>query len=115
MIIETYNIDDNKIAEILSDQILINNAKDGLELLANLYFQEYDKIILHKKNICADFFDLKNGIAGEILQKFVNYRVRLAVIGDFSNMGKSVSDFIYETNKGSHIVFVNTLDEALIS
>jgi hypothetical protein len=30
------------------------------------------------------FFDLRAGVAGECAQKFVNYRVRLAVIGDIS-------------------------------
>ena len=59
-----------------------------------------------------DFFDLKNGIAGEILQKFSNYRVSLIIVGDFSKYAsKSLNDFIYESNKGRHINFVASTTE----
>lgn len=53
-------------------------------------------------------------MAGEILQKFSTYQVRLAIIGDFSKYtSKSLTDFIYESNKGKHINFVNSTTEAL--
>ena len=56
-----------------------------------------------------------NGIAGEILQKFSNYRVQLAIVGNFSKYsGKSLHDFIYESNKGGQIHFVNSVSEALV-
>jgi hypothetical protein len=72
--------------------------------------------VKHKanRNKIILFFDLKNGIAGEILQKFSNYRVRLAVVGDFSKYtGKSVHDFIRESNKVRHISFVHSTEEAI--
>lgn len=115
MKIETHNIKDTKIAEITSDVMIINSIEDGLDLLGNLYYQDFDKIIIHESNITPDFFDLKNGIAGEILQKFSNYRVRLAIVGDFAKYpGKSIIEFIYESNKGGQINFVNSISEALI-
>jgi hypothetical protein len=99
MKIETHQINDTKIAEVISADIIIKNAEDGLDLLGNLYYQDFDRIILHEKNIIPDFFDLKNGMAGEILQKFSNYRVRLAIVGDFIQYtGKSIKDFMYESN-----------------
>ena len=114
MKIETHNIDDTKIAEVNSDETIINNTEDGLDLLGNLYYQDFDKIIIYDKNITPDFFDLKSGIAGEILQKFSNYRVRLAIVGDFTPYSsKSIKDFIYESNKKGQINFVNTTTEAL--
>ncbi len=62
----------------------------------------------------ADFFDLKSGIAGEILQKFSNYLVRLAIVGDFSKYAnKSLKDFIFESNKGGQINFVDSQLEAI--
>ncbi|MFC4874712.1 DUF4180 domain-containing protein [Negadavirga shengliensis] len=58
---------------------------------------------------------MKSGIAGEILQKFSNYRVRLAIAGEFSQYkGKGMEDFILESNKTGHISFVNSISEALI-
>ncbi|WP_316802199.1 DUF4180 domain-containing protein [Pedobacter nototheniae] len=111
MKIETHNI---KIAEVISDEVIIYTASDGLDLLGDLYYQGFDSIILHKKNITPDFFDLKNGIAGEILQKFSNYRMRLAIIGDFSqHQSKSIQDFIYESNQGRHINFLDSVAEAV--
>jgi Domain of unknown function (DUF4180) len=114
MKIETHTTNNTNIAEIISKEIIINDAADGLDLLGNLYYQGFDKIIIYKQNITADFFDLKNGIAGEILQKFSNYRVSLAIIGDFNAfVSKSVKDFIYESNKGKHINFLASAAEAL--
>jgi hypothetical protein len=103
-----------KIAEVISETVLIKNASDGLDLMGNLYYQDVDKIILHQKNITSEFFDLKNGLAGEILQKFSNYRVRLAIVGDFSSYtSKSITDFMFESNKMGQINFVKSVDEAL--
>ena len=114
MKIETHNINNTKIAEVISEVDIINKIEDGLDLLGNLYYLGFDKIIIHEKDITPDFFDLKNGIAGEILQKFSTYRVRLAIVGDFSKYtSKSLNDFIYESNKGRHINFVSSKTEAI--
>jgi hypothetical protein len=114
MKIHTHTIQDIQVAEVISDDKIINKIEDALDLLGNLYYQGFERIILYEKDITPDFFDLKTGIAGEILQKFSNYRVRLAHVGDFSKFAsKSMNDFIYESNKGRHIHFASTLQEAL--
>lgn len=114
MKIETHHINDKRIAEIISDEIILITTEDGLDLLGNLNYQGYDKIVLHEKNIACDFFDLKTKIAGEILQKFAQYRMPLTIIGDFSKFkSKSLNDFIFESNKGNQINFVTTQSEAI--
>lgn len=114
MTIETHLINDIKIAEVLSEGKIIGNVEEGRSLLGDLYYQGFDRIIIHEKNITPDFFDLKTGVAGEILQKFSNYRVKLAIIGDFSMYtSKSLKDFIYESNKSRQVSFVGSLSEAL--
>lgn len=114
MTIETHQINDVKIAEVLSDENIIATIEDGLSLLGDLYYQDFDKIIIHERNLTPDFFDLKTGIAGEILQKFSNYRVRLAIVGDFSKYSaKSLKEFIYECNKGRQINFVGSQLDAI--
>lgn len=53
------------------------------------------------------------GIAGEVVQKLVNYRRRIAVVGNFSGIdSKSLRDFIYESNKSGNMFFVASLEEA---
>lgn len=114
MEIKTHQINNTRIAEVISEEIIINSAQDGLDLLGNIYYQDFDKVVLYEKNITQEFFDLKTKIAGDILQKFSNYRVRLAIIGDFDKYeSKSFKDFIFESNKTGHVQFVNTLEEAL--
>jgi hypothetical protein len=49
-----------------------------------------------------------------VLQKFSTYRIRLAIVGDFSSYeSKSIKDFIFESNKMGHINFVASKEEAL--
>ncbi|MGX5687228.1 DUF4180 domain-containing protein [Chryseobacterium cucumeris] len=115
MIIQQHEINSIKIAEIISDDIIIRSAQDGLDLMGNIYYQGFDKVILYEKNITPEFFDLKTKIAGEILQKFSNYRIGLAIVGDFSKYeSKSMRDFIFESNKTNHINFVPSLEDALV-
>lgn len=114
MTIEVHTINNIRIAELISEKLLINSTEDGLELLANLYYQNFDKIIMYEKNIFSSFFDLKNGIAGEILQKFSNYRMKLSIVGNFDKYNsKSLNSFIYESNQGQNIQFTATLEQAL--
>ncbi|HMI04527.1 MAG TPA: DUF4180 domain-containing protein [Pedobacter sp.] len=114
MNIETHQAGDIKIAEVISEEILVSNPEEGLQLMADLYYQEFDKIILYERNISADFFDLKTGLAGEILQKFSNYRVQLVIVGNFSKYGgKSIKDFILESNNGRQVNFLPDLNTAI--
>lgn len=116
MTIKAHKINDTEIAEVISDKVLIQNAEDGLDLMGTVYYQGFNKVIIYQKNLTADFFDLKNKMAGEILQKFSNYRVRLAIVGDFSIFeSKSLNSFIYESNKGMQVNFVASINEALNS
>jgi len=75
-----------------------------------------EAIIVHKQNIDESFFELRSGLAGEMLQKVVNYKLRLAIVGDFSIYeSKSLKAFIVESNRSNTIVFVSTVEEALKS
>jgi hypothetical protein len=113
MKIELTDIDGIDICEIISNNIEINDAQDALDIMANCAYQGSRKIIIHEKNIVPDFFDLKTGIAGEVLQKFSNYDVRLAIVGDYSKFSSnSLKDFIFESNKTGRINFVVSVDEA---
>jgi len=71
-------------------------------------------VVISKKLISEDFFILSTGLAGEILQKYINYGGRIAIFGDYSHYtSKPLKDFIYESNKGKDVFFVETEDEAV--
>lgn len=114
MTIITHEINNKKIVEIQSENLVITNLYNGSDLVGTMYFDGFDVFVLDQKNIVSDFFDLKTKMAGEILQKCSNFRLRLVIIGDFENVeSKALRDFIYESNKGRLVNFVETLDVAL--
>lgn len=107
-------LNDSKVAIISSDKIVITNVNDALDVMANLQYNGCDKMLIRKENIIDDFFHLKTKLAGEILQKYVNYRMRIAIVGEFDEYNsKSLNDFIYESNKGKNVLFKKTEAEAL--
>lgn len=111
---KTQTIGPIQVAELSGEDIQISSTQDAVDLLGNLYYQGLDRVILHERNLTPDFFDLKNGIAGDILQKFSNYRTWLVIVGDFEKYSsKSVRDFIRESNQGRRLNFVSTLEEAI--
>jgi len=114
MEIKIHTINDRKIAEIISDDIVLQTVEDAVDLIGNMSYQGFDKLIIHEENIISDFFELKNKIAGNILQKFSQYSMPLAIIGDFEKYeSKSLNDFIFESNKGNQINFVTTVEDGL--
>lgn len=104
-----------KVVEVRSDEVVISSEQDALDIMANIgYLYDSNRIIIHKENLSEAFFDLKSGLAGGILQKFSNYRVRLVVVGDFSQYtSSSLKEFILESNKGKQVNFLPSISEAL--
>ncbi len=103
------------IAVVDSDEILIIDVPSALDLIATVRYEtDCDLIVLNKEAIIEDFFRLSTGLAGEILQKFINYYMKLAIVGDFSHYtSKPLKDFIYESNQGNCIFFTSSEDEAV--
>ena len=103
-----------KIAEIISDEIIIKDTDDALDLMAESRYLDAGKMIIRESHITPSFFDMKTRLAGDILQKFSNYRMQLALIGNFSKYeSKSFQDFIRECNKGNRIFFLESQKAAL--
>jgi hypothetical protein len=101
------------LAEYLSNEIL-STVEDIVDLLGNASYRGATSIIVNQNRFESSFFDLKTGIAGDILQKFSNYQCRLAIIGDFSDIeSKSMRDFIRESNRHGRIIFVESKEEAM--
>lgn len=115
MNIEHLKKDGVDIAVISSDEKVIVDVQSALDLAMTVKYETgAAKIIIDKAAVCEDFFILSTGIAGEILQKFMNYHVKFAIYGDYSNYtSKPLKDFIYESNNGNDFFFVSTKDEAI--
>jgi hypothetical protein len=115
MKIITIKKNDVEIAVVESNEILISDVNSALDLMATVQYESRcDCIILNRSALSEDFFDLSTRLAGEILQKFINYRVKVAIVGDFSGFSsQSLKDFIYECNKGKDIFFLSNEKQAI--
>lgn len=103
------------IAVVSSDSKVIVDVNSALELLMSAKYEAgTEHIAVDKKLITEDFFVLSSGLAGEILQKYINYGGKIAIYGDFSRYtSKPLKDFIYESNKGKDVFFVASKEEAV--
>ena len=103
------------IAVITSDKKVITDIQSGLDLIMTAKYEaETNLIAIDKSAVADEFFILSSGLAGEILQKFINYQAKIAIYGDYSKYtSKPLKDFIYESNKGKDIFFVSTKEEAV--
>ncbi|OPX45130.1 hypothetical protein CLHUN_10170 [Ruminiclostridium hungatei] len=111
----TLTVKNDLIVNINSADILITDAQSALDLMMNVKYETgCSRLVLDKSAISEEFFRLSSGMAGEVLQKFINYHMKLAVIGDFSRYtSKPLHDFIYESNRGRDIFFVDNMERAV--
>jgi hypothetical protein len=114
---EIKTVEKNNIicAIIRSNDLVIKDAQSALDVLVSAVCGAgTNNIIISKKLISEEFFILSSGLAGEILQKYVNYSGRIAIYGDFTHYtSKPLKDFIYESNHGKDVFFAATEAEAV--
>lgn len=102
------------IAELTDIKFVIRQAQHILDIFGDLMATDCDSIIINERSLHPDFFDLKTRLAGEVLQKFSNYRVKLAIVGDFAKYdSKSLQDFILESNKSNTVFFTDSMELAV--
>ena len=100
---------------VQGEGLAIAGAQDALDLIATANWQlNAHRIAIAKERIDERFFVLSSGLAGEVLQKFINYGAKLAIYGDFSGYtSKPLKDFMYESNNGRDVFFVGTEAQAV--
>lgn len=115
MQIEKIVRNNSEVAHVIDNNIIINDLQSAIDVMMTVKYEAGTKNIAISKNLITDnFFILSSGLAGEILQKFVNYQFRVAIYGDFTKYtSKPLKDFIYESNKGHDIFFVDSIETAV--
>ena len=70
-------------------------------------------LILTENDLAREFFDLRSGLAGELFQKFINYKLRVAIVlPDPDAYGERFGELAYEHTSHSMIRFVRSKEEA---
>jgi hypothetical protein len=92
----------------------VRSRQDALDLMLGHGHRDLDGLAVDAACLHPDFLVLRTGVAGELLQMFVNYHLPLAIIGDFPAIASGpLRDFIVESNRGNQVGFVADLDAAL--
>lgn len=93
--------------------VTISAVQDALDHLIGAAFACAEVVAVPSARLDDRFFDLSTGLAGAILQKFANYRLRLVVLGDIGHhlsASSALPDLVREANRGRDIWFVPDLD-----
>jgi PadR family transcriptional regulator, regulatory protein AphA len=80
----------------------LRTEHDAVELIGLCGEHDTHRLLLHAANLPDQFFDLKSGLAGAILQKFVNYHMKVALIIPPELLKGKFRDYVLEANRGKH-------------
>lgn len=92
----------------------IRSDRDAVDLIGRALSERCGLVVLPVERLGDDFFQLKTRILGDVIQKFVNYERRLAILGNIDRHlegSKALRDFVYETNRGRQVWFVKDKKE----
>ena len=87
----------------------VRTDRDAVDLIGDALGLDVTWVAVPIERLGDDFFKLSTRIAGEVIQKFVTYRRRLAIVGDISRRtaaSTALRDFVHESNRGRHVWFV---------
>jgi hypothetical protein len=87
----------------------LRSERDAVDIVGAALSARCKLVVLPVERLDDAFFSLKTRIAGEIIQKFVNYELRLAIIGDIARhveASTALRDFVFETNRGNQVWFL---------
>lgn len=92
----------------------VRGEREATDLLGNAFHHGAAWVAVPVERLTDDFFRLRTRVAGDIVQKFVNYRIGLAVLGDVSHhvaRSTALRDFVRESNRGGQLWFLADLAE----
>jgi PadR family transcriptional regulator, regulatory protein AphA len=105
--------DEQSYLECIPGECRMESERDALDLVAICGENLTTRLMLHAENLSDDFYQLHTGLAGAILLKFVNYRIRVAAIIplELINQGR-FKDMVLETNRGNAFRVFQTREKA---
>ncbi|WP_022890663.1 DUF4180 domain-containing protein [Agromyces italicus] len=105
-----------RVLILAGDGPAISTPDDAVDLVGDAWAHAATVVAVPVERLDPAFFDLSSGLAGEVTQTLVNYRLRLAIVGDIAervDASGELRDFVWETNRGAHVWFVP--DEASLA
>ncbi|MFJ9825074.1 DUF4180 domain-containing protein [Streptomyces sp. NPDC101160] len=96
-----------------ADGPLVHSERDATDLIGEGSYGGAAWVAVPVERLPDDFFRLRTRMAGDIVQKFAQYRVGLVVVGDISRHlegSSALRDFVRECNRGTQVWFVPDTD-----
>jgi hypothetical protein len=93
---------------------LICSGQDALDVIGQAWGSQATLIAIPAGRFEPAFFRLDTGLAGEFIQKIVNYRLSIAIIGDIADQlaaSSALRAFVHESNRGRQVWFLGDLDQ----
>jgi hypothetical protein len=92
----------------------LDGERAATDIIGDSYACHPAVVAIPVERLAPDFLTLSNRIAGNVIQKFVNYGVAVAFVGDISGAlaaSNALRDFVRESNRGRHVWFVADMAE----
>jgi len=99
---------------VAADQPTVTDEQGALDLLGESWHSGAELLVVPVQRLDGRFFDLSTGLAGAVLQKFVNYRMQVAIVGEISDhlaTSDALRAFVIESNRGRQVWFLDDLDQ----
>ena len=109
-----YELHGVRVLECVADGARLQTYQDAVDLIGKSFENHATLIVLPVECLDDDFFRLSTRIAGELIQKFVQYQRCLAIVGDISRHlteSSALRAFVAESNRGKEVWFLASLDE----
>ncbi|MGH7925677.1 MAG: DUF4180 domain-containing protein [Candidatus Binatus sp.] len=109
-----YELHGARVLELAADETRLRTYNDAVEIVGKSFENRATLIVIPVDCLDDEFFRLSTRIAGELIQKFVQYRRRLVIIGDISRHlaeSSALRDFVAESNRGNEVWFLATRGE----
>lgn len=101
------------VLECAADGPPIGSEADATDLVGQALGAHVEMVAIPVARLAPEFFTLASGVAGAVVQKFVTYRLRLAVVGAISARlaeSSALRDYVAETNRGNQVWFLGSVD-----
>jgi len=92
----------------------IRSERDALDFIGDAGYQGAQWVVIPVERFDEAFFQLSTRVAGGIIQKFVQYGMGIAVLGDISRhteVSSALRDFVRECNRGRQTWFLADVEE----
>jgi hypothetical protein len=104
---------DQRLLVVDAEGAILRRTQDLLDLIQECFAQKATVLVVPVQRLDPAFFQLHSGLAGEFVQKIVNYQRKLVIVGDISAHvagSDALRDFVREANRGHSVFFVSHLD-----